>query len=50
MWRAPDRELEEIVECQSGPSRVEPSRRKLTAQHRGDLEIDQLGRSHVLTA
>ena len=49
MRRAPDRELEEIVEGQSSPSRVEPSHRKLTAQHRGDLEIDQLGRSDVLT-
>lgn len=50
MRRALDRELEEIVEGQSGPSRVELSCRKLTAQHRDDLEIDQLGRSQILTA
>ena len=49
MRRPLDREVEQIVEGQSSPSRVELSRRKLTAQHRGDLEIDQLGRSDVLT-
>jgi len=40
----------EIVEDQSSPSRIEPPHGNLTAQHRDDLEIDQLGRSEVLTA
>ena len=50
MRRALDRDIEEIVESQSIPSTVELSDRKLAAQHRDDLEIDQLGCSQTMTA
>ena len=45
-----DRQFEEILERQASPSRIEPSHRVLTAQHRDDLEVDQLGGGEILTA
>ena len=47
--RTLDREVDKVVEREPGSARIESPGRQLPAQHRHDLEVDQLGRSELMT-
>lgn len=48
MGNAHHRKIDEIRERELGAPPIESSQRRVPAEHRSDLEIDQLGRREIL--